>query len=66
MEPYKKPVIADKNFLSGLFPAIVGPVVGLVKWGGVLFVAAAALRKDNRIDSTHTSALTVRKDFALT
>ena len=31
MEPYKKPVIADKNFLSGLFPAIVGPVVGLVR-----------------------------------
>ena len=65
MEFYKKPVIADKNFLSGLFPAIVGPVVGLVKWGVPVIFAAAALKKDNRIDSTHTSTLTARKDFSL-
>lgn len=65
MEFYKKPVIADKNFLNGLFPAIVGPVVGFLKWGVPVVIAAATLKKDNRIDSTHTNALTARKDFSL-
>lgn len=68
MELYKKPIIADKNFLSGLFPAIVGPVVGLVKVGlPVIFVGAPLLSKKGNIiiDSTHTSALTARKDFGL-
>ena len=67
MEPYKKPVIADKNFLSGLFPAIVGPIVGLTKIGAPLLLAVAALSKKGNsvIDSTHTSALAARKNFSL-
>lgn len=65
---YKKPIIADRNFLSGLFPAIVGPVVAASKVGFPVLLAVAAMsskKGDNIIDSTHTSALTERKDFSL-
>ena len=68
MELYKKPIIADRNFLSGIIPALVGPVVGLVKVGlPIIFVGAPLLSKKGNsiIDSAHTSALTARKDFSL-
>lgn len=69
MEVYKKPIIADKNFLSGLIPALLGPVFGAAKVGlPIIALAASALasKKGNTIiDSMRTTALTARKDFAI-
>lgn len=67
MEIYKKPIIGDKNFLSGIFP-ILGPIMGAAKVGlPIIAVAASVLANKkgvNIIDSTHTNALTARKNFA--
>ena len=67
MEPYKKPTIADIR-TSGLIlimaPVFISPVAPII--AGAAAVAAAFSKKgDNVIDSTHTSALTARKNFSL-
>lgn len=71
MEPYKKPTIASGR-ISVLIPALmlspvpvfISPVAPVI--AGAAAVAAVFSKKGNGIiDSTHTSALTARKNFAL-
>ena len=67
MKFYQKPVITTKNSFNGLIPVFaplfispVAPVVALATG-----LAALAKKGNTIIDSTHTSALTARKDFSL-
>lgn len=69
MTSYTKPSITSGR-TSGLFPILgapifISPVAPIV--AGVAAVASVMSKKGNSvIDSTHTGALTARKDFALT
>ncbi len=68
MEVYKKPVIADKNLLSGIVPALLGAIVSVAEFGLPVIAVAAPLlnsKEGNIIDSMRTAALTARKDFAI-
>lgn len=70
MELYKKPLISAGWNANGVVPALLGGAVAVIKGlsAATLLVAGVAMglsKGDNRIDSTHTSALTTRKDFAL-
>lgn len=72
MEIYKKPAIVSHNYSKGVIPTAIMPLVGLsakalaVVGAGLGLAAGMASSKGvNDIDSTHTSALTMRKDFAL-
>ena len=68
MAVYAKPIITN-SATRGLIPALilspvpfVSPVAPIV--AGAVAVAAALSKKGNSvIDSTHTSALTARKEF---
>lgn len=67
---YTKPVIVTDFAANGVIPALIGGAVAAVKGlsAAALLVAgvAAGLSKGNsKIDSTHTQALTPRKDFSL-
>lgn len=73
MEIYKKPLISSRDFLNGVFPVAIMPLVGLsakalaiVGAGVGLATGLASSKGVNDIDSMHTSTLTARKDFALT
>ena len=68
METYKKPTIVDNASIGGIIPlaALAGlsaaklAVVGVAAGLGL----GAASRGNGNIDSTHTDALTARKDFS--
>lgn len=70
LEVYKKPAIGCRDFLNGIFPAAIMPIVGLSAKALAVVGAAAGLAAglasgDNRIDSTHTKILAARKNFVL-
>ena len=70
MEVYKKPIISAGRNANGIVPALLGGAVAVVKGlsAATLLVAGVAMglsKGDNRIDSTHTSALAARKNFVL-
>lgn len=69
MAVYAKPIITN-SATRGLIPALilspvpfVSPAAPII--AGVAALAALSKKGDNRIDSTHTSALTARKNFSL-
>ena len=70
-EVYKKPAIGSRINFDGLIPAIA-PLIGLsakaLAVGGAVLGLAAGMtssKGNSVIDSTHTFALTERKNFAL-
>lgn len=65
MEFYKKPVIAEKNSLNGLIPVLSPIFISPVAPLAAVAVAVLSKKGDSIIDSTHTSALTARKDFSM-
>ena len=68
MELYKKPIVVSSDSTNGLFPAMLGPVTFGIKAilaAGALAAALVSKKGNSVIDSTHTNALTARKDFAL-
>ncbi|MBR2734028.1 MAG: hypothetical protein IKD80_07265 [Selenomonadaceae bacterium] len=68
MKSYTKPLITS-NKISGLIlimaPVFISPIAPVA--AGAAAVAAILSKKGNSIiDSTHTEALTARKNFSLT
>ena len=69
MEIYNKPLITADLAANGIVPALLGGAVAAIKGlsAATLLVAGVAMglsKGDKRIDSTHTSTLTERKDFS--
>lgn len=65
LQIYKKPFIAPGS-VQGLIPAMVAfisPVAPII--AGAAAVAALSKKGNSIIDSTHTEALTSRKNFSL-
>ena len=69
MAAYMKPSIVGYNATRGIIPlaATMGAPIFLSPVAPLAIVATAILSKKGNtiIDSTHTSALTARKDFSL-
>ena len=65
MEVYKKPIIATKNSLNGIIPILSPIFISPVAPLAAVAVAVLSKKGDSIIDSTHTSALTARKDFSM-
>lgn len=66
MEFYKKPIIAAKHSLNGIIPGIAPLFISPIAPLAAVAVAVLSKKGNSIIDSTHTSALTARKDFSLT
>lgn len=81
MKPYTKPAIVSYNSTRGIVPFAIAaaPIAittglslvqaaaaaGVAALAGAAVGAAVARKGNSIIDSTHTSALTARKDFSL-
>ena len=68
METYKKPTIVDNAAIGGIIPlaALAGLSAAKLAVVGVAAGLGLGALSRGKIDSTHTDALTARKDFSFT